>query len=66
MVIIIQPQHLDRAKAIMKQYGSKLVYNSIWYNNREFIVISEGPIGALLLIRAELGNDALQKIFGQL
>lgn len=64
MIVVIREQSIPRAKEIMAQYSCKLSYSKMFYDNEPLYAISEGPIGALLLIRAELGDAALQSRFG--
>lgn len=66
MVVIIAEDQVHRAQEIMAQYNQKLVYSKVVYNNHFYYAISEGPVGALLTIRAELGRAELQKHFGLL
>lgn len=64
MIIILTVDKLNRAQQICESYGHKLVYSKLMINNQVYYAISEGPVGALLTIRAELGDKYLQNIFG--
>lgn len=64
MIVVVREQSLARAKEIMQQYDCKLSYSKLLYQGQSLYAISEGPVGALLTIRAELGSPDLQKIFG--
>lgn len=64
MIIILTEDQLDRAREIMQQYHSKLAYSKVRFKGKSYYAITEGPVGALLLIRAELGNTILQQQFG--
>lgn len=64
MIVLIYENQLPEAKAIMAQYNSKLVYSKLYRGSRPVYAISEGPIGALLTIRAQLAPDELQKYYG--
>lgn len=64
MIVVIREQAIPRAKEIMAQYSCKLSYSKIICDDEPLFAISQGPVGALLLIRAELGDTSLQKRFG--
>lgn len=64
MIIVLREDQLPRAKAIMAQYGSKLTYSKVITTQGVLYAVAEGPLGALLLIRAELGDKELQRKFG--
>lgn len=64
MIVLIFENQIPAAKAIMAQYNSKLVYSKLYHNGKPIYAISEGPVGALLTIRARLASAELQKLYG--
>lgn len=68
MIVVITEDQINEAKAIMERYNAKLMYSKVYLKNetKPYYAISQGPIGALLLIRAELCSDDIQKRFGLL
>lgn len=64
MITVVRENQLERAKQIMAQYNSKLTYSKVIVDGYPYYAISEGPVGALLLIRAELGDTDIQRRFG--
>lgn len=64
MIVIIKEDQLAEAKLLFARYNAKLVYSRILYKGQSYLALSEGPVGALLLVRATLGSDELQKEFG--
>lgn len=66
IAIILKESQLNRAGQILSQYNCRLSYSRVYLQNECYFVISEGPLGALLTIRAELGDRQLQERFGLL
>lgn len=64
MIVIIKEDQLPQAKVFFARYNSKVIYSRIYLDGESYLALSEGPVGALLLVRATLGSDELQKKFG--
>lgn len=66
ITVILKESQIDRASAIMDRYNCKLSFSRVYIENNCYYAVSEGPLGALLTIRAELGDEKLQHKFGLL
>lgn len=64
MIVLIYEKQIPEAKAIMAQYNCKLVYSKFYRGTTPVYAITEGPVGALLTIRAQLAPPELQKFYG--
>lgn len=64
MIVILEEKDLPRAREILASYGNRLLYSKVSHCGCTFYAVSEGAVGALLQIRAELGQEKNQKMFG--
>lgn len=64
MVVILEEGDLPRAREIFLSYGKQLTYSKVFHRGKTYYAVSEGPVGALLQIRASLADTANQRIFG--
>lgn len=64
MIVVITKEMIPQAKAVMDQYNAKLVYSRVYSGGECFYALSEGPLGALLTIRANIAREADQRRFG--
>lgn len=64
MIVVIDEKDLYKAKEIFARYNSKIAYTQVPLDNKIYLAVNEGPIGALLELRAKIADPELQKRFG--